>query len=81
MLAGLRRRPGHVRRRAVRRIQRGTGTGRGGNLHALRQRQTSEAFGATASNPSRVNLLNWDGNGVPEGMFPAGNNGHRGADR
>ncbi|MBF6079825.1 nitrate reductase subunit beta [Nocardia cyriacigeorgica] len=50
-------------------------------FHALRQRQTSEAFGATASNPSRVNLLNWDGNGVPEGMFPAGNNGHRGADR
>ncbi|MBF6289774.1 nitrate reductase subunit beta [Nocardia cyriacigeorgica] len=50
-------------------------------FHALRQRQTSEAFGATASNPSRVNLLNWDGNGVPEGMFPGGNNGHRGAGR
>ncbi|GAA4476566.1 nitrate reductase subunit beta [Rhodococcus olei] len=41
-------------------------------FHALRQRQTSEAMGANASNPSRVNLLNWDGKGVPDGMFPGG---------
>ncbi|WP_305093612.1 nitrate reductase subunit beta [Prescottella sp. R16] len=41
-------------------------------FHALRQRQTGEAMGANASRPSRVNLLNWDGKGVPEGMFPDG---------
>ncbi|WP_137725517.1 nitrate reductase subunit beta [Prescottella subtropica] len=41
-------------------------------FHALRQRQTSEAMGANASHPSRVNLLNWDGKGVPDGMFPNG---------
>ncbi|MBF6101110.1 nitrate reductase subunit beta [Nocardia cyriacigeorgica] len=49
-------------------------------FHALRQRQTSESFGATAANPSRVNLLNWDGNGVPDGMFPD-SDGHRGTGR
>ncbi|OLL17526.1 MULTISPECIES: nitrate reductase subunit beta [unclassified Rhodococcus (in: high G+C Gram-positive bacteria)] len=41
-------------------------------FHALRQRQTSEGMAANASNPSRVNLLNWDGKGVPQGLFPAG---------
>ena len=25
---------------------------------------------ANADHPSRVNLLNWDGRGVPTGMFP-----------
>ncbi len=49
-------------------------------FRALRQRQTSESFGATAANPSRVNLLNWDGNGVPDGMFPD-SDGHRGTGR
>jgi nitrate reductase beta subunit len=39
-------------------------------FHALKQRQTSEEMGANASNPSRVNLLNWDGKGVPAGIFP-----------
>jgi nitrate reductase beta subunit len=41
-------------------------------FHALRQRQTSEAMGANESRPSRVNLLNWDGKGAPDGMFPGG---------
>ncbi|WP_242676128.1 nitrate reductase subunit beta [Streptosporangium minutum] len=35
------------------------------NFHSLKQRQTSE--GVTHE---RVNLLNWDGKGVPKGMFP-----------
>ena len=37
------------------------------NFHALRQRQQGEEAGTP---PPRVNLLNWDGKGVPEGMFP-----------
>jgi len=41
-------------------------------FHALRNRQTSEGMGANAGNPSRVNLLNWDGRGVPDGIFPHG---------
>jgi nitrate reductase beta subunit len=41
-------------------------------FHALRQRQTTEEMGANAGRPSRVNLLNWDGRGVPTGMFPDG---------
>jgi len=38
------------------------------NFHALANRQRSDA----ASDPgaSRVNLLNWDGKGKPEGLFP-----------
>jgi len=39
-------------------------------FHALRQRQTGEGMAANAENPSRVNLLNWDGRGAPTGMFP-----------
>ena len=41
-------------------------------FHALRQRQTGEGMAANAENPSRVNLLNWDGRGAPTGMFPGG---------
>ena len=38
-------------------------------FHALRNRQTADnAAGPTQ--PSRVNLLNWDGNGAPPGLFP-----------
>jgi nitrate reductase beta subunit len=33
------------------------------NFHMLRNRQT-------ADEPRRVNLLNWDGKGRPEGLFP-----------
>lgn len=37
-------------------------------FHALKQRQTSDAPPGDLS--GRVNLLNWDGNGRPEGLFP-----------
>jgi nitrate reductase / nitrite oxidoreductase, beta subunit len=40
------------------------------NFHMLRERQTSDAVAAPSSKPSRVNLLNWDGKGAPEGLFP-----------
>ncbi|QAY60557.1 nitrate reductase subunit beta [Microbacterium protaetiae] len=36
------------------------------NFHALADRQTSDSPAA----PGRVNLLNWDGNGSPDGLFP-----------
>ncbi len=41
------------------------------NFHALASRQRSETF-ADPSDPNRtrVNLLNWDGSGRPEGLFP-----------
>lgn len=39
-------------------------------FHALQHRQTSDGMAANAEHPSRVNLLNWDGRGVPAGMFP-----------
>ncbi|UZJ26420.1 nitrate reductase subunit beta [Rhodococcus antarcticus] len=41
------------------------------NFHALKQRQTSDTIADPADKSSRVNLLNWDGNGRPSGMFPA----------
>ena len=37
-------------------------------FQALKQRQTTE--GQLTSGASRVNLLNWDGQGAPAGMFP-----------
>ncbi|CAM3195431.1 nitrate reductase subunit beta [Stackebrandtia soli] len=36
-------------------------------FHALRDRQTSDSRGDLSG---RVNLLNWDGNGRPAGLFP-----------
>lgn len=43
-------------------------------FQALKERQTSGAPAATSGAGSplrgRVNLLNWDGNGSPEGLFP-----------
>ena len=36
------------------------------NFHSLKNRQTADR----PSGPGRVNLLNWDGNGKPEGLFP-----------
>ena len=39
-------------------------------FHALKQRQTSDTAASAASLAGRVNLLNWDGNGIPNGMFP-----------
>ncbi len=40
------------------------------SFHALKQRQTGEGIAVNAENPSRVNLLNWDGRGAPKGIFP-----------
>ncbi|CAM3160332.1 nitrate reductase subunit beta [Nocardioides dubius] len=37
---------------------------------ALRQRQTADAAASTDELRGRVNLLNWDGNGSPPGLFP-----------
>ncbi|TYL45122.1 nitrate reductase subunit beta [Nocardioides sp. BGMRC 2183] len=39
-------------------------------FHALRQRQTSDEATTEESLRGRVNLLNWDGNGRPDGLFP-----------
>jgi len=38
-------------------------------FHALRNRQTADKAAGPAQ-PTRVNLLNWDGNGAPPGLFP-----------
>ncbi|MFF0745533.1 nitrate reductase subunit beta [Streptomyces sp. NPDC004111] len=39
-------------------------------FHALRQRQTTGALTDPEQRAARVNLLNWDGKGRPEGLFP-----------
>jgi nitrate reductase beta subunit len=39
-------------------------------FHALKQRQTSSGIAPAESLRGRVNLLNWDGVGTPEGIFP-----------
>jgi nitrate reductase beta subunit len=39
-------------------------------FQALRQRQTSDVSVSGEELQGRVNLLNWDGKGAPEGMFP-----------
>ena len=39
-------------------------------FHALKQRQTSDTAAGAGSMADRVNLLNWDGNGTPAGLFP-----------
>lgn len=40
------------------------------NFHMLAQRQTTDTVADPASRKARVNLLNWDGKGVPPGLFP-----------
>ncbi|SEU41905.1 nitrate reductase subunit beta [Nonomuraea wenchangensis] len=50
-------------------------------FHGLRERQTSEEAAETGGHRGRINLLNWDGRGLPEGLFPyrsKGGDGHRG---
>jgi nitrate reductase beta subunit len=39
-------------------------------FHALRQRQTSDVSVSGDDLQGRVNLLNWDGKGTPQGLFP-----------
>ncbi len=39
-------------------------------FHALAERQTTEGLSVNEREPSRVNLLNWDGKGAPTGLFP-----------
>ncbi len=39
-------------------------------FHALKQRQTAERSVDPGAPAARVNLLNWDGKGKPEGLFP-----------
>ncbi|TDQ52974.1 nitrate reductase subunit beta [Actinorugispora endophytica] len=41
-------------------------------FHALKTRQTSDG---RSDLKGRVNLLNWDGNGKPDGLFPPSDNG------
>jgi len=41
------------------------------NFAMLRDRQTADTIAAPDDKASRVNLLNWDGKGIPGGMFPA----------
>ncbi|MFI6519375.1 nitrate reductase subunit beta [Spirillospora sp. NPDC050679] len=40
------------------------------SFHALKERQTSGALTDPEDRRGRVNLLNWDGKGRPDGMFP-----------
>ena len=39
-------------------------------FQALKQRQESDSATSDDALRNRVNLLNWDGNGMPQGMFP-----------
>ncbi|MFI0356032.1 nitrate reductase subunit beta [Actinomadura sp. 9N407] len=41
------------------------------NFHMLRQRQTADSPVDPAEKDKRVNLLNWDGKGTPQGLFPS----------
>ncbi|HET9142339.1 4Fe-4S dicluster domain-containing protein, partial [Actinophytocola sp.] len=40
------------------------------NFRMLQSRQTSDTMAAPVDKGNRVNLLNWDGKGSPEGLFP-----------
>ncbi|MDO8106717.1 nitrate reductase subunit beta [Isoptericola sp. b441] len=40
------------------------------NFHVLQARQTSGTVADPATRKAKVNLLNWDGKGAPEGLFP-----------
>ena len=41
------------------------------NFHMLSARQTSDTMAAPGDKAQRVNLLNWDGKGAPQGLFPS----------
>jgi nitrate reductase beta subunit len=49
------------------------------NFHMLRERQTTDTIVDPADKPRRVNPLNWDGKGRPEGLFPPMPGADRGA--
>ncbi len=40
------------------------------NFAMLKERQTSDTLVGGGEKKGRVNLLNWDGKGSPEGLFP-----------
>ncbi len=42
------------------------------SFHALKVRQTTDAPTDPTDKARRVNLLNWDGKGAPDGLFPTG---------
>ena len=42
------------------------------NFQLLKDRQTSDSGVETEHRRGRTNLLNWDGHGTPEGLFPKG---------
>ena len=43
-------------------------------FQALKQRQEGDTAAGDDALRNRVNLLNWDGNGTPQGMFPEDKN-------
>ncbi len=49
------------------------------NFHLLKERQTTDTVVDPADKRKRVNLLNWDGKGQPEGLFPPKPGAARGA--
>ena len=44
-------------------------------FEALRRRQTADEPASSEDLRGRVNLLNWDGNGAPPGLFPTRDDG------
>ena len=46
------------------------------NFRMLKDRQTSDSLGGPPDKHSRVNLLNWDGKGATEGVFPPAASGN-----
>ncbi|MFE2998143.1 hypothetical protein ACFXG4_24415 [Nocardia sp. NPDC059246] len=46
------------------------------NFRMLRERQTADGSGSVAGS-ARVNLLNWDGPGTPDGLMPKQPGRHR----
>ncbi|MEP6665917.1 MAG: nitrate reductase subunit beta, partial [Nocardioidaceae bacterium] len=45
------------------------------NFQMLQTRQTSDTMAAPGDKAARINLLNWDGKGVPSGLFPPKSDG------
>jgi nitrate reductase beta subunit len=49
------------------------------NFQMLANRQTSDSMAAPGDKGARVNLLNWDGKGTPQGLFPPADDGSTGS--